>query len=103
MTFATVLFDATPGTNVVVHSATSITVTAPAHAAGQVDITVVNTDARGVDAPLAYTYGTLSTLPGSKPSGESGSGSGSPGTQPNPRPAGPAQGGSVQPIPPTRP
>jgi hypothetical protein len=99
MTFATVLFDATPGTNVVVQSATSITVTAPAHAAGQVDITVVNTDARGVDAPLAYTYGTAASLPGSKPS----SGSGSPGAQPNPRPVGPAQGSSVQPVPPTRP
>ena len=54
---ATVIFGATPGTGVVVNSATSITVTAPAHVAGTVDITV--TTVGGTSAVVAadqYTY-----------------------------------------------
>ncbi len=52
---ATVAFDGTPATNVTVISSTSITVTAPAHAAGAVTVSVTDS---GEQATLAngYTY-----------------------------------------------
>ena len=54
---ATVSFDGTAGSNVVVQSATSITTTTPAHAAGSVAVVVTNTDGQSgrLDGGLTYT------------------------------------------------
>jgi hypothetical protein len=63
-----VSFGGTAGTGIVVNSATQITVTAPAHAAGQVDVTV--TTPGGTSATSAsdhYTYLALPTVTGVSP------------------------------------
>ncbi len=54
---ATVSFDGTPGSNVVVQSATSITTSTPAHAAGSVAVVVTNTDGQSgrLNGGLTYT------------------------------------------------
>jgi hypothetical protein len=62
-----VTFGATPATNVVVNSDTALTATAPAHAAGVVDVTVTNT--QGTSSPsaaskFAYVASGLYTLDG---------------------------------------
>jgi len=51
---ASVSFDGVAATNVVVVNTTTITATTPVHAAGQVNVTVLNTDNQG--AILAFTY-----------------------------------------------
>ena len=63
---ATVTFGGAAGTSVVVSgSGTTIGVTTPAHAAGTVDVNVVNPGGSGGTATLAYTYlSILVTGPG---------------------------------------
>ncbi len=53
---ATVKFGGTPATNVTVVSATSITATAPAHAAGKVDVVVTNSDGQSATLAQSFTY-----------------------------------------------
>ncbi len=53
---ATVKFGGTPATNVTVVSATSITATAPAHAAGKVDVVVTNSDSQSATLAQSFTY-----------------------------------------------
>jgi hypothetical protein len=72
---ATVTFGGTAGTGVTVSGGTKIVVTAPAHAAGVVDVNVVNPGSGGgVTASLAYTYGSVSATPGQQPTGPPASG-----------------------------
>ena len=56
LTGATVTFGGTSATGVTVVSATSITATAPAHAAGTVNIVVTNTDSLNGTLSNGYTY-----------------------------------------------
>ena len=56
LTGATVTFGGTSATGVTVVSATSITATAPAHAAGTVNIVVTNTDTLNGTLSNGYTY-----------------------------------------------
>jgi hypothetical protein len=91
-----VTFGGVAATNVAVVDGTTLTCTAPAHAAGAVDVAVTNTNGLNLTLQGAYTWGAENPLTGTKPSGGSG---GSPGSLPNGRPAGSAQGGSVQPLP----
>jgi len=65
LTGATVKFGGTPATNVSVVSATSITATAPAHAAGKVDVVVTNSDSQSATLAQSFTY----ALPGPTISG----------------------------------
>jgi hypothetical protein len=58
---ATVTFGGTAGANVVVVSATSITVTTPAHAAGAVAVTVTNPDSQSATLANGFVYGTATT------------------------------------------
>ncbi len=53
---ATVSFGGTPATGVSVVSGTSITATAPAHAAGAVDLVVTNSNGQNGTLPNGYTY-----------------------------------------------
>lgn len=53
---ATVKFGGTLATNVSIVSATSITATTPAHAAGIVDVVVTNTDNKSATLPQAFTF-----------------------------------------------
>ncbi|MDP9360481.1 MAG: IPT/TIG domain-containing protein, partial [Acidobacteriota bacterium] len=53
---ATVKFGGTSATNVTVPSSTSITATAPAHAAGKVDVVVTNGDSQSATLAQAFTY-----------------------------------------------
>ena len=53
---ATVKFGGVSATNVSVVSATSITATSPAHAAGKVDVVVTNTDAQSATLAQSFTY-----------------------------------------------
>ena len=53
---ATVSLGGTPATSVTLASSTSITATAPAHAAGAVNIMVTNTDAQSGSLAGGYTY-----------------------------------------------
>lgn len=67
---ATVSFGGTSGTSITINSATQLTVTAPAHAAGTIDVTV--TTAGGTSAIGAtdkYTYTTLPTVASVSPTG----------------------------------
>jgi hypothetical protein len=57
LTGATVSLGGAAATNVNVVSATSITATTPAHAAGAVSVVVTNTDAQAGTLPNGYTYG----------------------------------------------
>ncbi|CAB4822946.1 unannotated protein [freshwater metagenome] len=59
----TVTFGDAAATNVVVNSATSITVTTPAHAAGLVDVTVTNPDTGSGTLTGAFTYTAVVTPP----------------------------------------
>jgi hypothetical protein len=93
---ATVRFGDAVATNVTVTGSTHITLTAPAHAAGAADVTVVNPDGRGVTAVSAYLYVAINPLPPPDPSGAPASGA-SP--LPVPRPAGASQGGPPSPLP----
>ncbi len=52
----TVTFGGTPGTSVAVASATSLTVTTPAHAAGVVDVVVTNPNGQAGTMANAFTY-----------------------------------------------
>ena len=74
-----------------------ITFTAPAHAAGTVTITVRVSGAPS--AGLSYQYGTVTTVPGTKPSNPL---PGSPSPHPPTQPPG-TQGGSPSPLPNPRP
>jgi heme/copper-type cytochrome/quinol oxidase subunit 2 len=56
LTGATVKFGGTSATNVSVVSATSITTTAPAHAAGKVDVVVTNSDSQSATLAQSFTY-----------------------------------------------
>jgi hypothetical protein len=53
---ATVKFGGTSATNVSVVSATSITATTPAHAAGAADVLVTNSDNKSATLPQAFTF-----------------------------------------------
>jgi len=53
---ATVKFGGTSATNVTIESATSIQATAPAHAAGKVDVVVTNTDNQSGTLAQSFTY-----------------------------------------------
>jgi IPT/TIG domain len=53
---ATVKFGGTSATGVTVESATSIQATAPAHAAGKVDVVVTNTDNQSATLAQSFTY-----------------------------------------------
>jgi Metallo-peptidase family M12B Reprolysin-like/IPT/TIG domain len=55
-TGTTVLFGATAATSVTFNSATSLTATAPAHAAGTVAVTVTNPDTRNASLSGAFQY-----------------------------------------------
>jgi hypothetical protein len=97
-----VAFGGTPATAVRVDSGTQVTVTAPAHGSGAVDVTVT---VNGLSAtkPGAYTYGTVNPLPTpQRPSSPPASGD-PPGALPPQRPAAAsAAGGSPSPLPPSR-
>ena len=56
LTGATVKFGGTSATNVSVESSTSIQATAPAHAAGKVDVVMTNTDNQSATLAQAFTY-----------------------------------------------
>ena len=58
-----VKFDGTAGTNVVVVNSTTITVIAPAHAAGTVDVRVENANSQGNTLTGAYQYATPNPEP----------------------------------------
>jgi hypothetical protein len=60
LTGATVTLGGTSATNVTVVSATSITATTPAHAAGPVNVVVTNTDTQVGTLTNGYTYSTSS-------------------------------------------
>jgi hypothetical protein len=60
---ATVTFGGTPATGVVVNSATSISATTPAHAAGTVAVTVTNPDTQSATLANGFVYGTVVTVP----------------------------------------
>jgi IPT/TIG domain len=60
---ATVSFSGTAATGVTVVSATSITATAPAHAAGAVNVAVTNTDSQSFSLTNGYTYKTVNPAP----------------------------------------
>jgi hypothetical protein len=55
-TGAKVTFDGTAGTSVVVVSATTITVTTPAHSAGAVSVVVTNADGQSATLTNGFTY-----------------------------------------------
>jgi hypothetical protein len=57
---AAVTLGGTAATNVTVVSATSITATSPAHAAGPVNVVVTNTDTQSATLTNGYTYSTSS-------------------------------------------
>jgi hypothetical protein len=57
-TGATVTFGGTPATSVVVVSASEITLVAPAHAVGAVDVVVTNPDAQSATLTNGFTYGS---------------------------------------------
>ena len=59
---ATVKFGGTAATNVVVASATQITATSPAHAAGAVDVVVTNPDTQLGTLTNGYTYAVAPTF-----------------------------------------
>ena len=61
---ATVSFGGTAASGVVVSSATSITATAPAHAAGGVDVVVTNTDGQNGRLSGGFTYNAPAPPPG---------------------------------------
>ena len=66
---STVSFGGNAGTNVTVVSATSITVTAPAGAAGAVHVTVTNTDGPSTTSNAdLFTYAPIPTITGLNPS-----------------------------------
>ncbi|MGI8688668.1 MAG: IPT/TIG domain-containing protein [Thermomicrobiales bacterium] len=92
---ATVRFGDALGTNIVVTGSTQITVTAPPHAAGLVDILVVNPNGHGGTAVGAYTYVMANPAPPSRGGPHVG---GSPATEPASR-GGPHVGGSPAPAP----
>lgn len=94
-TGATVRFGDALGTNVVVTGSTQIAVTAPPHAAGLVDILVVNPNGRGGTAGGAYTYVVVNSVPPSRGGGSTG---GSPVAAPASR-GGPHAGGVPAPAP----
>ncbi|MGI8855968.1 MAG: IPT/TIG domain-containing protein [Thermomicrobiales bacterium] len=94
---ATVVFGGIAGTGVTVGGGgTKITVTAPAHAAGVVDVNVVNPSGIGVVDTLAYTYGVTTALPGQQPNGPGG---GLPTGLPPGRVPGPIDGTKPSPLP----
>jgi hypothetical protein len=71
----TVNFGATAGTGLVVNSATSITITAPAHAAATVDITVVNGSGTSTTASTDhYTFAPIPVITSVTPAGGSPAG-----------------------------
>jgi len=59
---ATVTLGGTAATNVVVVSATQITATTPAHAAGAVTVTVTNPDTQSGSLANGFTYATLISI-----------------------------------------
>jgi hypothetical protein len=59
---AKVTVGGTAATNVVIVTATEITATAPAHAAGAVDIVVTNTDLQAATLTAKFTYAVAPTL-----------------------------------------
>ncbi len=72
-----VTFDTTPGTAITLVNSTTITVTAPAHAAGTVDITVTTGGQTGTIHGYTYlTAGSITTQPGLHPLPGGGSGGG---------------------------
>jgi hypothetical protein len=89
---------AVPAANIVSVTSTQIGYVAPAHAAGNVTVTVT-VNGTVLAGSGTYTYGAVSTLPGSKPPGPAG---GPPSALPAVRPAG-ARGGVPNPLPPSRP
>ena len=97
---ATVTFDGVAATNVVVVNATTITATAPAHAAGVVNVVVMTS---GQTLPLShgYTYGGASNpVPGMRPGIDTG---GTPNVQPGSRPGGAPSGTAPSNLPGLRP
>ncbi len=69
LTGATVKFGGTSATSSSVVSATSITATAPAHAAGKVDVVVTNPDGQSVTLAQSFTYAPAApTVSGISPS-----------------------------------
>jgi hypothetical protein len=63
LTGATVSFGGTAATGVSVVSSTSITATAPAHAAGAVNVVVANNDGQSATLTNGYTYNTSNPAP----------------------------------------
>jgi len=64
---ATVLFGTVPAMSPVVVGGTMITAMAPGHAAGAVDVTVINPDGQAATLTLAYTFGIVAPLPSPRP------------------------------------
>lgn len=96
LTGATVTLGGIATTNCTVVSGTTLTCTAPAHAAGAVDVTVTTA---GVTRTLTngYTYGTVTTLPPPPPSSAS---SGNPNALPDQRSVGGTSGNpNILPLP----
>jgi len=69
VTGATVTFGGTAATGVTVDSATSITATTPAHAAGAVDVVVTNPDTQAGTLTNGFTYFAAPTVTGILPAG----------------------------------
>jgi hypothetical protein len=78
---------------------TQLTVTAPAHAAGDVSV-AVTVSGQGVTLPNGYTYGSVNPLPTPQPTGSPVSAAN---VLPASRPAGAPQVGNVTPLPNPRP
>jgi hypothetical protein len=69
VTGATVTIGGSPATSVVFVSATSLTATTPAHAAGAVNVVVTNPDAQTATGRSLFTYAAAPTVSSISPSG----------------------------------
>lgn len=90
---------AIPAASIVSVTGTQIVFVAPAHAAGNVAVTVKVSGAV-LAGSATYTYGVVNALPPSQPPGPAG---GAPDPLPGVRPAGPTRGTTPNPLPASRP
>ena len=90
---------ALPAGSIVRVTGTQIVYVAPAHAAGNVTVTV-KVSGTPLAGSVAYTYGTTTPLPGTEPTGGI---AGSPSPLPGSRPAGTTGGSAPNPLPAARP
>ena len=98
-TGAAVLFGGVSGTIVGTPTATSITVTTPAHDAGSVDVVIANPDGQYSDVYVGFSYIPPGYVPsvGQKPNGPPASGGQPPAAEPGQRPNAPPAAGNTPP------